>query len=85
MHLEYNMSCVRKHGGNDMDESNPYGDQTTHFINWVESLNATNSTYNRKKMGTTFETWPTICVSTTNEGNTSKMNCCNRADNMKMC
>jgi hypothetical protein len=24
---------VRKHGGNDMDRFNPYGDQTTHFAN----------------------------------------------------
>jgi hypothetical protein len=54
--LEYNMSCIRKHGGSDMDEYNPHGDQTTHFINCVEGPNATNSTYNHKKMGTTFET-----------------------------
>ncbi len=84
MHLEYNMSCVKKHGVSYMDESNPYGDQTTHFINWMESPNATNSTYNHKKMGTTFETWPTICVSSTNERNTSKVGCCSRVDNMKM-
>jgi hypothetical protein len=43
------MSCVRKHGGSDMNESNPYEDQTTHLINYVKNPNATNSTCNHKK------------------------------------
>jgi hypothetical protein len=56
------MLGVRKPSGSDMDKSNPCGDQTTHFIDLMECLNVANSTYKCKKMGTTFETRPTICI-----------------------
>jgi hypothetical protein len=46
----------------DMDGSNPYGDQITHFFSWMESPNAIIFADNRKNVGTTFETWPTICI-----------------------
>ncbi len=36
----------------------------------MENPNVTNSTYNHKKVGTTFETRPTICESLMNEGKT---------------
>jgi len=38
-----------KLGKNDIDWYNPYGNQTTHFINCTESLNVPNSSYNHKK------------------------------------
>jgi len=62
------MLGVTKHGGNDMDRFNPCGNQVTHFINWMENLNVANFAYKQKKVGTTFETWPTISTLLTCEG-----------------
>ncbi len=49
------------------DRSNPYRNQATHFVGYTESLNDKNSCYSRKKIGTTFDVRPTICVSSTNK------------------
>jgi len=49
---------------------NPCGNQMTHFIGWVKNLNVVNFACNCKKVGTTFEIGPTICVSSMNEGKT---------------
>jgi hypothetical protein len=62
------MLGVRKHGRNDMDKFNPCGNQVTQFISWMENLNVANFAYKHKKVGTTFETWPTICTLLTSEG-----------------
>ncbi len=59
---------VRKLGRNDINLSNPYGDQTTHFVDYTKSFNASNSSYNCKKKGNTFEAKPIMCVSFVNEG-----------------
>lgn len=40
---------VNVFGKNDMDGSNPCGDQTTHFVSWVESPNVTNFACNHNK------------------------------------
>ncbi len=64
------MLGVRKFGRSEMNGFNPCGDQATHFNNQMENLNATNSAYNHKKVGTTFETKPTICEALMNEGKT---------------
>jgi hypothetical protein len=61
---------VKKLGGSDMDGFNPCGNQMTHFIGWVKNLNVVNSTCSCKKVATTFEIRPTICVSSTSEGKT---------------
>jgi hypothetical protein len=42
-------SCVRTTKGSDIEWSNPYGDQTTHFVNCTESPNVPNFSYNCKK------------------------------------
>ncbi len=40
-HLEYKIEFkCKKSWMNDIDWSNPYGDQTTHFVGYIESLNA---------------------------------------------
>lgn len=36
----------------------------------MENPNVANITYKYKKIGTAFETWPTICLSLVNEGQT---------------
>jgi hypothetical protein len=56
-------SRIRKLGRIDIEWSNPYGDQATHYIACIESLNANNSCYNRKNARTTSDVEPTICVS----------------------
>jgi len=50
--------------------SNPYGDQATHFVNYIERPNAPNSSCNYKKIGNTSNARPTMCVSSANEGKT---------------
>ncbi len=63
MHLKYgSMLGVRKPRRNDMDGSNPDGNQITYFVGWVENLNVTNFACNYKKSNITFETKLTICV-----------------------
>jgi hypothetical protein len=64
------VSNVKKFGGCDMDKSNPYGKQVTHFDNWVENPTATNFTCNHIMAGVTFEMEPTKCASLTSEGKT---------------
>jgi len=44
---------IRKLGGNDIKWSNPCGNQTTHFVGYIESPNVKNSSCNHKKIGTT--------------------------------
>ncbi len=51
-----------------LNRSSPCGNQATHFVSCTESPNDENSCYNHKKIGTTFDAIPTICVSSTNEG-----------------
>jgi hypothetical protein len=41
---------VKKHGRNDIDWFNPYENQTTHFVDYIESPNAPNSFYNSQKI-----------------------------------
>ncbi len=62
-------SSVRKFGRHDINWSNPYGDHAKHFVGCTKSLNAINSSCNHKK-GTTSKAWPTMCISSTNEGKT---------------
>jgi hypothetical protein len=54
---------VRKFGGSDINQS-------THLVDYTKSLNVLNFFYNRKKIGNTFKTWPTMCVSFANKGKT---------------
>ncbi len=61
---------VRKLKGNDIECSDLCGDQIMHFIGYIESPNAKNSCYNRKKIGTTSNARPTICVSFANKWKT---------------
>jgi hypothetical protein len=63
-------SCVRKHGGSDIDWFNFCGNQTTHFVNCIESLNVPNLSCNHKKTSNTFEVGPIMCVSFATEGKT---------------
>ncbi len=56
-------SRVRKLERNDIELSNPFGDQTTHFVGCIKSPNADNSCYNHKNVETTSNVGPTICVS----------------------
>jgi hypothetical protein len=63
-------SGVRKLGRNDIDLFNPCWDQTTHFVNYIESPNVPNSSYNCKKTCTTSKAGPTMCVLFTNERKT---------------
>jgi hypothetical protein len=37
-----------------MDKSNPCEKQATHFIDYVESFNITNSIYNHKNVNSTY-------------------------------
>ncbi len=50
--------------------SNPCGNQATHFAGCTESFSAKNSSCNCKKIRTTFDARPIICISSTNEGKT---------------
>jgi hypothetical protein len=61
---------VRKLRRSEMNRFNPCGDKATHFTNQMENLDATNFACNHKKVGTTFETRPTICELLVNEGKT---------------
>jgi hypothetical protein len=61
---------VKKPRGSDIKLSNPLGDQVTHFAKYTKSLNAKNSYCNYKKIRTTFDTKPTICISSTNKRTT---------------
>jgi hypothetical protein len=58
---------IKKHGRSEMDRSNICGHQTTHFANWMESLNVTNFDYNHKNVSIAFEIGPTICISLTSK------------------
>jgi hypothetical protein len=49
---------VRKLGGSDIKWSNPYGNETTHFVGCTENPNAENSSCNHKKTITTFDPRP---------------------------
>jgi hypothetical protein len=51
---------VRKSKGSDIKWSNPYGDQTTHFVGCIESPNVHNSCYNHKKTKTTYNAGPSL-------------------------
>jgi hypothetical protein len=42
----------------------------THFTGCTESTNVPNSSYNRKKIGNTFEAIPTMYISSANKGKT---------------
>jgi hypothetical protein len=61
---------MKKPKGSDIKWSNSYGDQTTNFISYTKSPNTKNSCYNHKKIGTTSNARPTICVSSTSQGKT---------------
>ncbi len=61
---------VRKLKGGYILWSNLYGNQATHFVGCTESLSAENSSCNCKKIRTTFDARPIICISSTNEGKT---------------
>jgi hypothetical protein len=58
-------SRVKKSKGSDIEWSNPYGDQVTHFTNYIEM-----SYYNCTKIRITFNARPTICVSSAIKGKT---------------
>ncbi len=64
------MSSVRKFGGSAMDGFKCYGNQMTHFVNWMKNLNVVNSACNGKKVGTTSNIRPTICISSMSERKT---------------
>jgi len=46
--MEHDLS-VKKPRGNDMDKFDSWRDQATHYVDWMENLNVTNSTYNCQK------------------------------------
>jgi hypothetical protein len=57
---------VKKPRRNDIEWSNPWRNQATHFVGYTKSLNA-NNFYNCKNTIATFDVRLTICVSSTNE------------------
>jgi hypothetical protein len=59
---------VKKFKGSDINRSSPYGDQATHFIDYIESLNTPNPSNNLTS--NTSRARPTMCVSSANEGKT---------------
>jgi hypothetical protein len=61
---------VKKPRGSDIEWSNPYGDQATHFTNYTENPNVEKSCYNRKKIRTTSDARPTIFISFANKRKT---------------
>jgi hypothetical protein len=69
MHLEYG-TCLKckKPKGNDMDKSNSWRNQATHYANWMENLNVTNSTYNCQRINTISKTKHIICLSLISDG-----------------
>jgi hypothetical protein len=54
----------------DINYFNPYGNQGTQFVSFIESLDAPNSSYNHKKTSNTSKVGPTMCISSTNKGKT---------------
>jgi hypothetical protein len=60
-------SRIKKPRGSDIELSNPYGDQATHFVGCIENPNAENSSHNHRKIGITFDARPTICISFVNK------------------
>jgi hypothetical protein len=56
-------SKVRKPRRNDIEWSNLWGDQATHFTSCTKRPSVDNSTYNCKNVGTTYNVGPIICVS----------------------
>jgi hypothetical protein len=64
------MLKIKKPRRSDIEWSNPYGSQVTHFVGCIENPNVENSFYNCKKIRTTFDAKPTICVSFANEKKT---------------
>ncbi len=61
---------VKKLRKRDIEWSNPYRDQPTHFVGYTESLNVENFCCNCKKIITTFNAGPTICISSVNKRKT---------------
>ncbi len=61
---------IKKPKGSDIKWSKPFENQATHFTNCIKSLNVENSYYNHKKIKTTSNAEPTICVSVANKGKT---------------
>jgi hypothetical protein len=59
-------SSVRKPRGSDINWFNVCGNQATHFVDCNESLNVPNFSYNRKKIGSTFEVRLIMHISFTN-------------------
>ncbi len=51
---------VKKLGGSDIDQFNPYEDQAKHFMGCIESPNVPNSSCNHEKTSNTFEARPTM-------------------------
>jgi hypothetical protein len=60
---------VRKLRGSDIKWSNPYGDQITHFIGCIKSLNV-EKIYCNQKIVTSLNARPIIFVSSANERKT---------------
>jgi hypothetical protein len=56
---------VKKWKGSDIEWSNPYGNQVTHFINYIEKHYC-----NRKKIRTSSNARHIICISPANKGKT---------------
>jgi hypothetical protein len=50
--------------------STPVETKVTHFINYIESSNVNNSSYNYKNAKTTSDVRPIICVSSAKERKT---------------
>ncbi len=76
---------VKKPRESDIKWSNPCGDQATHFNDCTKILNLENFSYNHKKIITTSDARPTICVSSYQQrGNSSKMSYCYKAKSAKV-
>jgi len=60
-------SRVKKPRGSDIEWSNPYGNQVTHFVGCTKNHDAENSSCNHKKVGITSDIGPIICVSFINK------------------
>ncbi len=61
---------VKKPKGSDINWSNLWGNQVTHFAGYTESPNVNNSSCNHYNAKTTSNVGPTICVSFAKEGKT---------------
>jgi hypothetical protein len=63
-------SNSRKLEISDINWSNPCGNQATHFTNYIESLNAPNSSYDHQNANSTCEAKWTMCISFINKRKT---------------